>query len=117
MILDYRIAKPLAICIFKIAILAIVLYLSVHVILEMIILLLYRSADNKDYAPFPDRLLGSPWLNEHTAQSPPVDGRTLWLLAPDQQKNQVSFYRLTLTFLEYTYLKLPLLRSFYYTHG
>ena len=29
---------------------------------------LLRSADKVDYTPFPDRLLGSPRLNEHTAQ-------------------------------------------------
>ena len=38
--------------------------------LRNVFMSLHRSADNKDYAPFPDRLLGSPRLNKHTAQSP-----------------------------------------------
>ena len=35
------------------------------------------SADNKDYAPFPDGLLGSPRLNEHTTQCHLLPGETL----------------------------------------
>ena len=75
---------------------------------------LHRSVDNKDYAPFPDQLLGSPKLNEHTAQSPPVDGRTLWLLQPAEDSRLFLFYRLD--YREYIFETLLLL-GFLLPHG
>ena len=56
-----------------------------HVILEMIYTSFALDLLNTRMPHFQNYLIKE-WkvsqLNEHTAQSPPVDGRSLWLLQP-----------------------------------
>ena len=67
---------------------------------------LHRSTAEYENAPF-QNYLTKEWkvsqLNEHTAQSPPVDGRTLWLLHPAEDLKLISFIVLS---IENIYLKL-----------
>ena len=90
-----------------------------HVTLEKDLYFLHRLPDdNEDNAPFQiDPLVEVQGKQIHRLPEPPVDGRTLWLLLPDQTEESSFILSSHIDFLEYTYLKLPLLRSFYYTHG
>ena len=74
-------------------------------VVETFYISLHRSAECEN-APF-QNYLTKEWkvsqLNEHTAQSPPVDGRTLWLLQPAEDSRLISFIVLT---FKNIYLKL-----------
>ena len=91
-----------------------IFYLSVCHIRNVLYFFCTRSADNTRTPHF-QNYLATEWmvfqLNEHTAQSPLVDGRILWLLQPAEDLRIISFIILT---IENIYLKLYFCQAFYF---